>query len=258
VRSPVAELEIHPHRLGRNEDVGEDDRRVHAEPAHRLHRHLGRAGPESCTAGGTRSSRGWRRYSGRYRPAWRMIQTGVTSTGCRRAARRIRSFTGQGRSRKPRPWRDPPSQRPSVPEDRLQIDDRRAVDRLERPDADPPRLHREHPTRCSPTGLGRFRRPGGEDAGERSARISARVDLEDRPVCLVEPGQHQELVPRRERRGGVHHLRSKLDPCIRRALVALHRRALAVAELRPHHAPRAGGGARDRSRAFAEEGVQLA
>ena len=36
------------------------------------------------------------RYSGRYRPAWRMIHTGVTSTGCRRAARRIRSFTGQG------------------------------------------------------------------------------------------------------------------------------------------------------------------
>jgi hypothetical protein len=25
-----------------------------------------------------------------------MIHTGVTSTGCRRAARRIRSFTGQG------------------------------------------------------------------------------------------------------------------------------------------------------------------
>src|SRR5689334_9944765 len=32
------------------------------------------------------------RYSGRYRPAWRIIQTGVTSTGPRSSARRKRSF----------------------------------------------------------------------------------------------------------------------------------------------------------------------
>src|SRR5215470_8376381 len=36
-----------------------------------------------------------------------MIHTGVTSTGCRRAARRIRSFTTAGRSRKTPGWRDP-------------------------------------------------------------------------------------------------------------------------------------------------------
>ena len=41
VRSPVAELELHPHGLDGDEDVGEDDGRVDAEPAHRLHRHLG-------------------------------------------------------------------------------------------------------------------------------------------------------------------------------------------------------------------------
>jgi hypothetical protein len=32
------------------------------------------------------------RYSGRYRPAWRMIHTGVTSTGCLSNARNNLSF----------------------------------------------------------------------------------------------------------------------------------------------------------------------
>ena len=68
VRPAVAELELHPHRLGGDEDVGEDDRRVHAEPA------TGWTVTSAARSGVLQSGRKsifsrMARYSGRYRPA---------------------------------------------------------------------------------------------------------------------------------------------------------------------------------------------
>ena len=93
----------------------------------------------------------------------------------------------------PRAWRGLAAVRP---EDRLEVDDRRAVDRLERTDADPPRLDGEDAHPVEPHRVGTVRRAGGEDARERASGISPRVDLEDRPVRLVEPGEDQRARPR--------------------------------------------------------------
>src|SRR6476660_9306563 len=120
-----------------------------------------------------------------------MIHTGVTSTAWRRAARRIRSFTTAGRSRKTPGWRVSVAAFVRT-EHRLEIDDRRSVDRLQRSDADPLLLDREHAHPVEPDRVRTVRRASGEDAGERPRGIAPGMDLEDGPVRLVEPGQDQD------------------------------------------------------------------
>ena len=53
----AGELEADAERLEHEQDVGEEDRGVHAEPLHRLERHLGRGRAGSCRARGTRGAR---------------------------------------------------------------------------------------------------------------------------------------------------------------------------------------------------------
>ena len=71
----------------RGGDVGEQDRRVHAEPADRLEGDLRAQGGSRVISTSEARSR-MARNSGSERPAWRMNQTGVTSMGSRRQARR--------------------------------------------------------------------------------------------------------------------------------------------------------------------------
>ena len=94
--SPRGELETHPHRLDQEQDVGEEDGRVHAEPLHRR-----APSPRAATSGVRQSSRNpirsrIARYSGRKRPAWRMSQTGVYAVGRRRQAARNACTAGIG------------------------------------------------------------------------------------------------------------------------------------------------------------------
>src|SRR4030095_15888361 len=136
-----------------------------------------------------------------------MIHTGVTSTGWRRAARRIRSFTAPGRSRH-RPGLARRSNSESTwmvsaslavrPEDGLEVDHRRPVDGLERTHADPRLLHGAdaHPVQAH--GVRTVRRAGGEDPGPRVVRIISRMDLEHGPIGLMQPGEDEKIVARPE------------------------------------------------------------
>src|SRR5262245_38793792 len=158
-----------------------------------------------------------------------MIHTGVTSTGCRRAARRRRSFTGGGRSRNAPGWRGRSGARARgaaagpcgavrATEDRLEIDDGRSVDGLERAHAESRALDGEYPDLVQPDGVRAIRRAGGEHAGEGQRRVAPGVNLEDAAVGLVEPGEKEKLVPHLEIPGRGHDLWRELDPRIRRAL----------------------------------------
>ena len=80
------ELDVDAHAEHRRHDVREEHGRVDAVPPHGLQRDLRAQLRRPAT-----SKNEWRsriaRYSGSERPAWRMNQTGVRSTGSRRAAR---------------------------------------------------------------------------------------------------------------------------------------------------------------------------
>ena len=67
-------------------DVGEQHRRVDAVAPHGLERHLGAELRRRATISKRPCVLRISRYSGSERPAWRMNQTGVRSTGSRRHA----------------------------------------------------------------------------------------------------------------------------------------------------------------------------
>ena len=104
------EVERQPERLERHEQVGEEDRGVDVDSGN------GCSVTAVARSGARQISRSEylsriARYSARYRPAWRMNQTGVTSTGSRLHARRKRS-PGPGLTPQPacgRERADPPA-----------------------------------------------------------------------------------------------------------------------------------------------------
>ena len=81
-----------PDARERRHDVGEQDGRVDAEPADRLEGDLGAQRRGRWRSRGASPARGAPGTRAATRPAWRMNQTGVASTGSRRQARRKRSF----------------------------------------------------------------------------------------------------------------------------------------------------------------------
>src|SRR5512144_969465 len=122
-----------------------------------------------------------------------MIHTGVTSTGCRRAARRIRAFTPRGRSRNaPRLARGASGL--AALEDGLEVEHRGAVDVLERTHPESTFLHRPDPDPMEPDRVRAVRRAGAEHAGERTRRVAPWMHLEDSALRLVQPRQDHELV----------------------------------------------------------------
>ena len=70
------DVEIDADGLERHDDVGEEDRRVDAVPAHRLHRDLDDQSVRKHDSSIGTPSR-MARYSGSERPAWRMNHTGT-------------------------------------------------------------------------------------------------------------------------------------------------------------------------------------
>src|SRR6185436_18455741 len=81
-------------------------------------------------------------------------------------------------------------------EDRLDVHDRRAVDRLDRADAqartdDPPYGDGVEPERVRTVGRARC-----EDAREPAAPVVARVDLQHVALASVQPGDDEDLVAR--------------------------------------------------------------
>ena len=79
-------------------------------------------------------------------------------------------------------------------EHRLEVDDRRPVDRFQAPhmyahpinaeDAYPMQANRVRSARC----------PGAEDPGLGSAQVAARMHPQHGPVSLVQPAQHDDLL----------------------------------------------------------------
>ena len=83
----LGELEIEAQRLEDQEDVGEQDRGIDAQPLGRGDGHLRRQlGPLAQLQ--ERDPARMARYSGMYRPACLISQIGVTSDGSRRQALR--------------------------------------------------------------------------------------------------------------------------------------------------------------------------
>ena len=78
------ELDVDAHPEDGRHDVREHHGRVDAVPAHRLERHLGAELGLARRSRRARAARGSRGTPGSERPAWRMNQTGVRSTGSRR------------------------------------------------------------------------------------------------------------------------------------------------------------------------------
>src|SRR5688572_32344896 len=116
-------------------------------------------------------------------------------------------------------------------ERRLEVEHRRAVERLEAGDAEPrPRGHLEDAATVQTDGIGPVLRPRAEDAGERRGGVVARVDRQHRAVATVEPGEHQDLAAGPQLPGRFRHRRIELEPGLRRALVALLRRLVARAQ----------------------------
>ena len=109
-------------------------------------------------------------------------------------------------------------------QDGLDVDDGRAVDRLQRSHlelepVDPADRDAMEPERVRPIG-----RPRREHARQRSARVVARVDLQDVSLRLVQPGHDDQLVAHADAVQRVRVGRRQDDQRVGRTLTPLPRR----------------------------------
>src|SRR5262249_26589885 len=107
------------------------------------------------------------------------------------------------------------------PEDRLDVEDRRPVYRLEAAHLYSHPVDREDLDAMQPDRVGPGRRAGAEHAELAGRRVIARLCAHDAAVRAIQPGQQQDLVTlskvsQRRLHGGL-----EVDPRVRRALVAL-------------------------------------
>src|SRR6185312_12489983 len=126
-------------------------------------------------------------------------------------------------------------------EDRLEVEDRRAVERLDRPDlearaGDPADRHAMEADGVR--AIGRARR---EHARQPAATIAARMDLQPVASRAIEPGEDDELVTGRDPGQRGREGAANLEPGVGRALAALPGRGGAALEPRAdgrHHLQR--------------------
>src|SRR3954447_12903538 len=123
-----------------------------------------------------------------------------------------------------------PSTRSRTPEHRLDVDDRRPIQRLEVVHADPRALNRDdlHLVEAD-----RVRAVGGasaEHAGQRVPAVVARMDTEYVSTGAVEPREHDDLVAGANVAQPIHHPFVEDQPRGRRSLAALLGRAARVGE----------------------------
>src|ERR1700680_3699909 len=86
-----------------------------------------------------------------------------------------------------------PTPLPEVREHRLDVEDRRPVERLQVPDPEPSTLHRDDPHPVNADRIGSARLSGAEDPLSRPSRVASRVHAEDiaagrlPDICRPEP-----------------------------------------------------------------------
>src|SRR5919106_6779403 len=106
-------------------------------------------------------------------------------------------------------------------EHRLQVDDRRAVQRFEVAHPDSAALDGSDLHPVQPDRIGSVLRAGAEYALLRPRGIAARVYPQDVAACTIEPGEDDDLIPYLDAVEGLEHRRLEDEPRARRALVAL-------------------------------------
>src|SRR5215468_1575761 len=80
--------------------------------------------------------------------------------------------------------------------DRLDVDDRRAVESLEVPDLEPRGARDlDDPHAVNPDRVGPVRRPGTEHAAHWGAPVVPRMYAQRFAITAVQPRQHQDLLP---------------------------------------------------------------
>jgi hypothetical protein len=107
---------------------------------------------------------------------------------------------------------------------RLEVDDRRSVDRFQTADMYEYPINIEHAYPVEANRIGPARCPGAEDAGLWSAQVSARMDPQDGPVGLMQPAQDDDLVADRYAVQGRFKIVIQDQVGVRCAFVALPRR----------------------------------
>ena len=83
--------------------------------------------------------------------------------------------------------------------------------------------------------IGAVGRAGGEDAGEGSILVAARMNLESGAAGTMKPGDQNELLADGEAVERVGEFAVDVEPGVRCAFAALARRAFAVLERRADH-----------------------
>jgi hypothetical protein len=109
-------------------------------------------------------------------------------------------------------------------EDYLDVDDRRAVDGLDRSDPQARSGDLANDDAMQAERIGPVRRSRGEDAGEGCRLIAAWMDLEYGPIGAMKPGDHDDFVARGEAVQRTSEFRLHLEPGVGRALRSLSRR----------------------------------
>jgi hypothetical protein len=96
----------------------------------------------------------------------------------------------------------------------------------------------EHGDAMQPDRIGPIGRTRREDAGQGIGRIRTRDHLQRLAIGLMQPGEQDDLLPHFQIPDRLDKLRPHLDACVRRALVALPRRAVTDRQRRMNPADR--------------------
>ena len=123
-------------------------------------------------------------------------------------------------------------------EDRLDVEDRCAVDGLEVVHLDPQPVDLEDRHRVEADGIGTILGPSAEDALHRFALVIAGMDPEDVAARQVEPGDHDHLGADRQVAHRLTYRRVELEPGVGGALCSLHGGVRRVGQRRAHVADR--------------------
>src|SRR6476659_9863904 len=110
-----------------------------------------------------------------------------------------------------------------IAQDRLKVDDRRSVDRLQTADLYAYPVEAQDSNAVQADRVGSARGPSAEDTLLRSGQVPSRMDGQDSAVGLVQPGQHDDLVANGYAIQARVHLRSQDQVRGRRAFITLAR-----------------------------------
>ena len=117
---------------------------------------------------------------------------------------------------------------------RLDVDDRGSVDRFNRTNEQSGAVDFEHGDRMKSQRVWPVRRSSEEHARERVFRVAARMHLEGIASSLMQPRNHDQVVPNRDTQQPILRPGMDLEPGVGRAFVSLLGRLVTIGENRPN------------------------